>query len=166
MIYTKIKENSYQDSINLMLLTNAVSTIDGVKKAQVMMGTDANKDILKEAGLYNEKVQSAQPSDMVVAVDSESEEVLSAVMEEVEIFLSDLSVKKESSQVKDVHNWNEALESQPNANMALISVPGIYAADEIEKALDNNLHAFVFSDNVTKEDEVRLHELLHRLNGQ
>lgn len=106
VIYTKIKENSYQDSINLMLLTNAVSTIDGVEKAQVMMGTDANKDILKEAGLYNDEVQKAQPSDMVVAVDSQDEAVLSAVMDEVENFLGDLSVKKESSQVKDVRNWD------------------------------------------------------------
>ena len=96
LIYTKIKENSYQDSINLMLLTNAVSTVDGVGKAQVMMGTDANKDILKEAGLYNEEVQKAQPSDMVVAVDSEDEAVLSVVMDEVENFLSDLSVKKKA----------------------------------------------------------------------
>lgn len=161
VIYAKIKENSYQDSINLMLLTNAVSTVEGVSKAQVMMGTDANKDILKEAGLYNEKVQSAQPSDMVVAVDSDSEKVLLAVMDEVENFLSDLSVKKENNQVIDVRNWVEALEAQPNANMALISVPGIYAADEIENALDNNLHAFVFSDNITKEDEVRLKKKAH-----
>ncbi len=161
VIYTKIKENSYQDSINLMLLTNAVSTIDGVEKAQVMMGTDANKDILKEAGLYNDEVQKAQPSDMVVAVDSQDEAVLSAVMDEVENFLGDLSVKKESSQVKDARNWDEALEAQPDANLALISVPGIYAADEIETALDNNLHAFVFSDNVSKEDEVRLKKKAH-----
>lgn len=161
MIYTKIKENSYQDSINLMLLTNAVSTIDGVGKTQVMMGTDANKDILKEAGLYNEEVQKAQPSDMVVAVDSENEEVLATVMEEVEKFLNDLSVKKESNQVRDVRNWKEALEAQSDANIALISVPGIYATDEIEKALDNNLHVFVFSDNVSKADEVRLKKKAH-----
>ncbi|MDN6626026.1 MAG: acyl-CoA synthetase FdrA [Pisciglobus halotolerans] len=161
MIYTKIKENGYQDSINLMLLTNAVSTIDGVEKAQVMMGTDANKDILKEAGLYNEEVESAQPSDMVVAVDSENKDVLSDVMDEVEHFLSDLSVKKEGNEVKDVHTWDEALNSKPDANMALISVPGVYAADEIETALDNNLHAFVFSDNVAKEDEVRLKKKAH-----
>ena len=43
MLHTIIKENSYQDSINLMLLTNSVNGLDGVNKSSIMMGTDANK---------------------------------------------------------------------------------------------------------------------------
>ena len=47
MLKTIIQANSYQDSVNLMLLTNKISTMDGVNKVQVMMGTPANKDIFQ-----------------------------------------------------------------------------------------------------------------------
>lgn len=156
VIYTRIKENSYQDSINLMLLTNSVNTVDGVNSAQVMMGTDANKDLFKDADLYNDVVANAEPNDMVVAIDSDDEAVLDKVMEEVENYLSDLSVKKDSDSLENVATWSEAVDALPDSNVALISIPGIYAADEIERALDADKHAFVFSDNVSIEDEVRL----------
>ncbi|TVP90019.1 MAG: acyl-CoA synthetase FdrA, partial [Alkalibacterium sp.] len=161
MIYTRIKENSYQDSINLMLLTNAVNTVDGVNSAQVMMGTDANKDLFKDAGLSNDQVANAQPNDMVVAIDSESEAVLEEVMIEVENYLSDLSVKKDADSTESVTNWKEATEALTDANVALISIPGIYAAAEIERALDDGKHAFVFSDNIPIEEEVRLKKKAH-----
>lgn len=47
------------------------------------------------------------------------------------------------------------------ANMALISTPGQYAAEEAEKALDNDLHVMIFSDNVSIEDERRIKEKAH-----
>lgn len=161
VIYTRIKENSYQDSINLMLLTNSVNTVDGVNSAQVMMGTDANKDLFKDADLYNDVVANAEPNDMVVAIDSDDEAVLDKVMEEVENYLSDLSVKKDSDSLENVATWSEAVDALPDSNVALISIPGIYAADEIERALDADKHAFVFSDNVSIEDEVRLKKKAH-----
>lgn len=46
MLFTTIQKNNYQDSINLMLLTNSVNELEGVNKAQVMMATEANKDIM------------------------------------------------------------------------------------------------------------------------
>lgn len=51
MLYTVVKQNSYQDSINLMLLTNKINAMPGVVQSQIMMGTDANKDIYDAAGL-------------------------------------------------------------------------------------------------------------------
>lgn len=161
MLYTVIKENSYQDSINLMLLTNAVSTIEGVKKSQVMMGTDANKDIFRSANLYTDEVGKATPNDMVIVVDTEDQAIVDQVIDAADKFLSDLSVKKDTDNIKNVRNWEEAVDALPDANMALVSIPGIYAADEIEKALDRNLHVFSFSDNVSMEDEVRLKKKAH-----
>ncbi len=49
-----------------------------------------------------------------------------------------------------------ALAAQPQANLALISTPGEYAAAEALKALRLGLHVMLFSDNVTLEDEVML----------
>ena len=58
MLYTIVKQNSYQDSVNLMLLTNKISTMEGITKTQIMMGTPANKDILKAAGLFTDELES------------------------------------------------------------------------------------------------------------
>jgi len=41
-------------------------------------------------------------------------------------------------------------------NLALISVPGRYAAAEALKALRLGLHVFLFSDNVSVGDELAL----------
>lgn len=161
MLYTVLKENSYQDSINLMLLTNHISTMKGVDKVQIMMGTDANKDIFNTAGLLSKEAEAAKPSDMVVVVDSNDEVVVKEVMEAIDKFLADLSVKKDSGVQQSVKNWQQVKEVMSDVNMALISVPGIYAALEIENAIDNGLHAFVFSDNVPKDEEVRLKKKAH-----
>ena len=62
MLTTVIKKNSYQDSINLMLLTNEINALEDVSKSQIMMGTDANKDIFKNSGLLTLEVETASPS--------------------------------------------------------------------------------------------------------
>ena len=44
----------------------------------------------------------------------------------------------------------------PDANLALISVPGDFAIAEARKALDIGLHVMIFSDNVPVADEATL----------
>ena len=149
MLYTLVQKNNYQDSINLMLLTNSVNEIEGVTQGQVMMATDANKDIFKTAGLHTPELEAAGANDMAIVVDSNDETVVDKVLEEVERFLGDLSNKKADSGTTSVDNWKDALEAMPDANLALFSIPGIYAADEIEKSLEAGLHVISFSDNIT-----------------
>lgn len=161
MLYTVIKENSYQDSINLMLLTSDISDIAGVAKVQVMMGTEANKDIFKQTGLLTPEAKAANPSDMMIVMDAESDQVRDEVLAKIEVFLSDLSVSGAKNEQTVARNWEEAVNILPEANLALISVPGTYAAMEIERALDRDLHAFVFSDNVPIEEELRLKQKAH-----
>jgi len=52
-----------------------------------------------------------------------------------------------------------AMAALSDVNLALISVPGVYAAAEATKALAAGLHVMVFSDNVPVADEVRLKQL-------
>jgi succinyl-CoA synthetase alpha subunit len=49
-----------------------------------------------------------------------------------------------------------ALAEAPESNLALVSVPGEYAAAEAAKALARGLHVMLFSDNVAVDDEVAL----------
>ena len=87
MLKTVVKKGSYQDSVVLMLLTNELSSLDGVNKIQVMMATPANKDIFKERGLTTDELIDATANDMVVVADVNDEAVLDAVMDKVEEFL-------------------------------------------------------------------------------
>ena len=41
-------------------------------------------------------------------------------------------------------------------NLALVSIPGEYVAPEVGRLLDRNIHVFIFSDNVSVDDEVAL----------
>ncbi|KRK78654.1 hypothetical protein FD03_GL002431 [Companilactobacillus nodensis DSM 19682 = JCM 14932 = NBRC 107160] len=164
MLYTVLKNNSYQDSINLMLLTTEISKMNGVNKVQVMMGTDANKDIFNSAGLLTDEAKEAKPSDMMIVLDTDDKSIMDDVLKAIDKFIDDLSNKKSSKSNASSHatSWDEAIDKLPDANTALISVPGVYAADEIDNALDHNLNAFVFSDNVSIEDEARLKNKAHK----
>jgi FdrA protein len=53
----------------------------------------------------------------------------------------------------------QALFQQPALNLALISVPGAYAAIEARQALLAGLHVLLFSDNVSLEQEIALKTL-------
>ncbi|MGH0005482.1 acyl-CoA synthetase FdrA [Enterococcus gallinarum] len=161
MLNTVILKNNYQDSINLMLLTNTINDLDGVTMSQIMMGTDANKDILNNTGLLTPEVEAASPNDMMIVVDSEDEQIMEEVLPAIDTFLADLSAKGDDKEKPAAASWQEALTALPDANVALFSIPGEYGAAEMEKALKNGLHVFSFTDNVAIEDEVRLKKLAH-----
>ena len=164
MLKTVILKDNYQDSINLMLLTNKINELADVEMSQIMMGTEANKDILANTGLLTEKAKTASPNDLMVVVRSDDNEVMDKVLPTVQSFLEDLSTKKTESDEDTVavDNWDDALKALPDANLALFSIPGEYGAPEMEKALKHNLNVFSFTDNVSIEDEVKLKKLAHK----
>ncbi|WP_019423750.1 acyl-CoA synthetase FdrA [Paenibacillus sp. OSY-SE] len=161
MLHTIIKKNSYQDSVNLMLLTNHISALEGVTQASIMMGTPANKDIMRNSGLYTGELEQAGANDMCIVIDAEAQSKLDHILAAVDSFLSDQSVSSGQSAIESVRSWERALKESPDANLAIISVPGQYAAAEAGKALDHGLHAFVFSDNVPVEEELSLKRKAH-----
>lgn len=163
MLKTVVKKGSYQDSVVLMLLTNAISGLEGVNKVSVMMATPANKDIFAQSGLDTAELLEATANDMVVVADVDQEDVINVVMEKVEAFLKQKSQASSShSGTEVVKSWNKATASLPGANLAVISIPGAYAALEANRALDEGLNVFMFSDNVSVEDEKALKEKAHR----
>ncbi len=163
MLKTVVKKGSYQDSVVLMLLTNELSSLEGVNKIQVMMATPANKDIFKSSGLDTEELMEASANDMVVVADVAEESVVEAVMEKIEEFLKKQATASEGKKgTESVKSWDKALKKMPEANLAVISIPGAYAALEADRALDEGLNVFMFSDNVSIEDEKALKEKAHK----
>lgn len=162
MLKTIVKKGSYHDSVVLMLLTNQISTIEGVKKVSIMMATPANKDIYRQSGLSTEELESASANDMVVVADVDDDAILDVIMEEVEEFFKKLSTSEgDKKGAESVKSWDKALGKLPDANLAVISIPGAYAALEADRALDEGMNVFMFSDNVTLEDEIKLKQKAH-----
>lgn len=162
MLKTIVKKGSYHDSVVLMLLTNQISTIKGVKKVSIMMATPANKDIYRQSGLSTEELESASANDMVVVADVDDESLLDTIMQETEAFFKKQSTKEgDKKGAEAVKSWDKALEKLPEANLAVISIPGAYAALEADRALDEGMNVFMFSDNVTLEDEIKLKKKAH-----
>ncbi len=162
MLKTIIKKGNYHDSVVLMLLTNKISTMEGVSKVSIMMATPSNKDIYKESGMATPELLEAGSNDMAIVVETQ-DDIIDEVLNEVDEFFKSQSTKSKKKGESDTAiSWDKALEKLPDANLAVISIPGIYAASEADRALDENLNVFMFSDNVTLEDEKRLKEKAHK----
>jgi FdrA protein len=154
-IRTLIKPSAYYDSVSLMLVARELSKLEGVRDAAVVMATEANKSILAEAGLLADEAKLATPNDLLITVSAESDTLAEVALQKAE---SLLRTKVETSaggefRPKTIHG---ALASHPDANVAVISVAGRYAADEAWDALQRGMHVLLFSDNVSLEDEIAL----------
>ena len=159
MLKTVVKKGSYHDSVVLMLLTNHISAIQGVNKVSIMMATPANKDIFKQSGLDTDELLAASANDMVIVADIEDESTMQIIEAEIDTYFKNQNTQIEKTE--SVNSWDKALEKMPNADMAVISIAGAYAALEANRAIDEGMNVFMFSDNVSIEDEKKLKEKAH-----
>ena len=161
MIYGLIKKNTYQDSVNLMVLSSKLSELDGINMVSIMMGTPANKEIFENTGLYSKEFEAANPSDICIAVDTDNEELADMIEAQLDQFIKELSTKSSGSKLIQSRTLDSAIKHLPDANLALISIPGEYVFKEADRLLDRNINTFIFSDNVSKEDEKKLKVKAH-----
>ena len=153
-----VKTNSYQDSVRLMRISGQLKKVAGVVNASVMMATDANKRVLEMAGLLGPEAAEAGANDLVIAVDADTAEAIEEALQAAENALTESS-SSGAVEVQKAKSLELALEEMPGANMVTISVPGAFAKIEVAKALSKGLNVFLFSDNVTIEEEVELKKM-------
>ncbi|MCD4791930.1 MAG: acyl-CoA synthetase FdrA [Bacteroidales bacterium] len=156
MIKGIIKKGVYFDSVSLMIVSKDLNKIEGVSDSSVIMGTNENKAILKMADLYIDMFDDADDTDMLIAVGVENEETFQNALIFIEEQLK--AIRKTSDDSSDFapKSFDSALKLIPDANLSLISVAGKYAVNEVQKALNANLHVMLFSDNVSVEDELKM----------
>ena len=68
----EIRSGAYFDSVVLMQLQKGMLELDGVIDAGVMMGTQANKDVLEQSGLLPNSCRIAVTEDLIIAVKADS----------------------------------------------------------------------------------------------
>jgi FdrA protein len=152
-----VRKDSYFDSVFLMSLSKKLKGGGGVADAVVAMGTPMNLELLLSEGYAGAELAGATPNDLVMAVDCADGAAVDAAFRAAEELLARKG-SRASPGVREPASLKAALEELPDANIAVISLPGAYAAREARKALDCGLHVMLFSDNVTLEDEIALKE--------
>lgn len=156
---TRTRAGFYLDSVALMRISQAVQDIAGVSAASLMMGSPSNKELLRDAGLLDADAEAAGPNDLVIAVRADDGDALRVAFETAEAAL-----RGPAAGGRDEAGWNPrsletGLRALPGANLAIVSVPGDFAAREARRALERGLNVMLFSDNVAVEEEIALKTL-------
>jgi len=151
---TEVRSGAYYDSVVLMQLQRSLAALPGVLDAGVVMGTDANKDILAQSNLLTPEVQAAVADDLVIVVRTEDAAAAQAALDQVDELLT--RRRRGIEQEYRPRSLESAAQLMPDAQWVLISVPGRYAAGVARQALHLGKNVFLYSDNVSLNDEVAL----------
>ena len=154
----QVTAGSYVDSVRLLEATRAMRESPGVDWAWALMATPANLDVLAEEGL-TEGLERASANDLVLAVRGAGEHLAAALQAGRQVLFeragSDGADGAGTVQAQPT-SLDEALAAASGTNVAIVSVPGPYAALEAHKALTRDLDVLLFSDNVALTDEIEL----------
>lgn len=154
-----IRKNQYYDSVFLMSVNARMLKIEGVQQTAVLMGSPANKQLLLDIGIQDAEIEAAQPNDLIVAVIADSMGIVNEVLDKLDTWMNAV---QEEAPVSQRHTLEDGLAAKSNANLVVISIPGEYAAREARKTLEAGLNVFIFSSNVSIEDELELKRLAQK----
>jgi FdrA protein len=121
-----------------------------------MVGTPANCRIMADAGILAREGKTAAPGDLIIGVRAKDMPTANAALAEARRQLERPRQSASGTAAWAPRSIRSAASAAPEANLALISVPGAFAAAEARKALGHGLNVLMFSDNVPIEDEAAL----------
>ena len=155
-----VHEETYLDSLVLMAATVRMDRLDGVEWAGAVMASPSGLADLAAAGFTGPELDGLGANDFVLAVRAVDEDVLAAALaagreaafaEQVEA-----SGPASGRVAAPPRNVREAVGRLDGANVAVVSVPGPFAALEAHHALSAGLHVLLFSDGVPLDEEIEL----------
>ncbi len=150
-----VEPERYFDSVFLLRVTRALKALPGIDEAVVALATPSNLEHLSRVGFAAPEGTGAGPNDLVVAVDGVSEEAIAAARARL-VELLEARSAPQTEEAARPRSLAAGVRVLSGANLALVSVPGAYAAREAHAALRLGLHVMLFSDNVSVEDEISL----------
>ena len=151
----KVVADCYVDSVRLLEATRAMLEAPGVDWAWALMATPANLEVLLDEGV-TEGLDGAAANDLVLAIKGTDEHLPAALLRAWAVLFEEggsTGARPADTRPADL---DEALAAASGANVAIVSVPGPYAALEAHKALTRGLNVLLFSDNVPLADEIDL----------
>ena len=155
-IKTEIRSGAYFDSVVLMQLQRALADLPGVEDAGVVMGTQANLELLDQTGLLVDEIKHAKADDLVLVVKGKNAGAAQDALSQVDELVAARRSREGPGDDFQPKSLESAAKLVPDAHWTLISVPGRYAAGVAREALRLGKHVFLYSDNVTVEEELDL----------
>lgn len=156
----RIRRGAYYDSVVLLQLQKSLLDLAGVEEAGVVMATPANLEILAESGLLPAENLDARPDDLLLALRARDEESADAAFAAIDDLLGARRGAGPSGAGEEEDPRPRSLATAwrllPGANWVMVSVPGRYAAAVARQALRDGRNVFLYSDNVTLDEEVAL----------
>ncbi len=151
--------NYYRDSVALMQLSAKTAQQAGVIAASAQMATAANIQLMVDAQLLKTTLD-AKPNDLLVVIQADSQTSIDNALAFVRASLDECSSSAQTGQIdaEPPRSLAMGVKILEEANLALISTPGDFAAGEALKALKLGLNVMMFSDNVSVEQEIALKE--------
>jgi len=155
---------TYRDSLLLLSATRAMAEGPGVSWATAVMAAPAAVEDLTGRGIPPGDLADADANALVLAVRADDDRAAAGALE-----LGRAAVFAATAAPREAPGWpaprtiGEAAARLPEANVAVVSVPGPYAAVAAHSALSAGLHVLLFSDNVPLAEEVELKERARRL---
>jgi FdrA protein len=155
VVKAEVRSGAYYDSVVLMQLQRALTEQPGILDAGVVMGTNANKEVLAQSSLLVAEAEAAGNDDLLIVVRGADETSAQAALAKVDELVA---ARRGRAGDQEYHprSLETAAKMLPEAQWVLVSVPGRYAAGVSRQALRLNKHVFLYSDNVSLEDEVAL----------
>jgi FdrA protein len=153
----KVFRDSYVDSVVQLQGIRAMRDVDGVEWASAAMATPANVATLQTEGVDAAAVEGLGSNDFfLVARGSPDDAVAEALAAGESAVRSEAAETPSGEQQVTNRSLRDAVRRQADSNVAVISVPGDYAALAAYEALSADLHVLLFSDNVPLDKEIAL----------
>jgi FdrA protein len=162
---------SYRDSLLLLGATRAMRDSEDVSWASAAMATPVVAAELAGRGFPAGSLADADANALVLAVEAADDPAARRALDRGRAVLfaeadRDMYGREEVAGARgrsDPRTVGEAARLLPSANVAVVSVPGPYAAITAHSALTAGLHVLLFSDNVPVSEEVALKRRASRL---
>lgn len=160
----RIVGGAYRDSLLLLSATRQMRQETGVEWATAVMALPANVADLTAAGFPPDDLDGADANDLVLAVRAADDARANAALDRGgAVLFAEPSLAADGTTRAAPQTITTAVSRLAAANVAVVSVPGPYAALAAHQALTAGLHVLLFSDNVSVEQEIGLKQRANAL---
>ncbi len=149
---------TYVDSVLLLTATRAMQDVDGITWATALMATPANVDAVRDQGVSDPLLDELSASDLLLAVQGDEGIIEAALAAGDDALWGERASSGPVDTPLAERDLDASVARLPGANVAIVSVPGPFAALEAHKALRAGLDVLLFSDNVSLDEEIELKE--------
>jgi FdrA protein len=159
--HVSLRSGVYADSVRLMQVSRDVGAREGVTAVLVAMATPLNVDLAAGMGLAPD--EGASPDQLLIAVRAVDDDALAAAVAAVDAALAERERSRATADAQPARTIGAGLDDLEGDGpaLAIVSVPGQYAALEAADAIAAGRSVLVFSDGVPVEQEVALKRAAH-----